>query len=220
VDEDLSGDGDLDAGEFSSWLEQMRNALAGRGVSDVPCNGCTACCTSSQFVDIEPDEADTLAQIPPELLFPAPGRPHGHVLLGYDERGHCPMLAESGCSIYEHRPRACRVYDCRVFSATGVELDEPAKAGIAGRSRRWRFGFPSPDGGARAEGLRAAARYLDAHHADLPGDGRPLAATRRAVLAVELADLFTGRDPDTGSPIVVEPTPPEIAAAFAHRRPE
>ena len=27
------------------------------------------------------------------------------------------MLAEDGCSIYAHRPRACRTYDCRVFPA-------------------------------------------------------------------------------------------------------
>ena len=38
--------------------------------SDVPCNGCTACCRSSQFVHVGPDEADTLAHIPAELLFP------------------------------------------------------------------------------------------------------------------------------------------------------
>lgn len=38
--------------------------------------------------------------IPAELLFPAPGLPKGHVLLGYDANGHCPMLAEGGCSIF------------------------------------------------------------------------------------------------------------------------
>ena len=40
-----------------------------------PCRAvtCTACCTSSQFVHIEPDETDTLAHIPAALRFPAPG---------------------------------------------------------------------------------------------------------------------------------------------------
>jgi Fe-S-cluster containining protein len=214
MDEDLNADDDLDAGEFSSWLGQMRVALGGRGASDVPCDGCTACCTSAQFVHIEPNETDTLDHIPPELLFPAPGRPDGHMLLGYDERGHCPMLGNSGCSIYEYRPRTCRVYDCRVFSATRVEIDEPAKAGVARRSRRWRFRFASPDAEVRAEAVRAAASYLEVHRSDLPGEGRPLGATGRAVLAIELAGVFTSADPATGSPVVVEPTPTEIAAAL------
>jgi len=213
VDHDVNRDADLDAGDFSCWFGRMREALEGGGSSDVPCDGCTACCTSSQFVHIGPDEADTLEHIPPELLFPAPGAPEGHVLLGYDERGHCPMLGDAGCSIYEHRPRACRVYDCRVFAATGVEVDEPSKAAVAQRSRRWRFSFPSPDDRVRHDAARAAAAYLDAHHPELPG-GRPLTATHRAVLAIELAELFTGSDPATGTEIVVEPPAGEVAAAL------
>jgi uncharacterized protein len=77
---------DVPAGRFSAWLGQIG--------ADVPCGTCTACCTSSQFVHIEPDEAETLARIPRALLFPAPGRPKGHVLMGYDERGHCPMFVD------------------------------------------------------------------------------------------------------------------------------
>ena len=30
--------------------------------------------------------------------------------MGYDERGHCPMLVDGDCSIYDHRPRTCRMY--------------------------------------------------------------------------------------------------------------
>jgi hypothetical protein len=33
-----------------------------------------------------------LARIPAELLFPAPRLPPGHVVLGYDERGHADLL--------------------------------------------------------------------------------------------------------------------------------
>src|SRR6266508_6252442 len=98
----------LPAGQFSSWLAGLQSALRGEADSEVPCDGCTACCTASQFIHIAPDETDTLAHIPPELLFPAPGLPTGHVLLGYDERGHCPMLIDNQCSIYEHRPRTDR----------------------------------------------------------------------------------------------------------------
>src|SRR5207237_7695683 len=113
-------------------------------------------CTSSQFVPIDPDETDTLAHIPAELLFPAPRQTEGHVLLGYDERGHCPMLVEGRCSIYEHRPRTCRAYDCRIFAATGLDIgaDDPTKDPIAHRVSRWHFDFPSPDDHRRHAALR------------------------------------------------------------------
>ena len=94
----------------------------------MPCGTCTACCTSSQFVHIGPDEVDTLAHIPAELLFPAPRMPKGHVLLGYDERGHCPMLIDE------------RVLDLRAASAdlSHVRLPGVPRAGCRaddGRSR-------------------------------------------------------------------------------------
>ena len=123
--------------------------LAGDAESVVPCDGCTACCRSAQFVTIGPEESDALAHVPSALLFPAPGAPAGTLLLGYDERGHCPMLVDDRCSIYDHRPRACRAYDCRVLTAAGVDLDDdgpdPAKAPIAERARRWRFRYDRPD---------------------------------------------------------------------------
>jgi uncharacterized protein len=116
------GTGTLAAGEFAAWATQMSDARRGTHDAEVPCGTCTACCTASQFVHIGPEEADTLAHIPADLLFPAPRAPRGHVLLGYDERGHCPMLVEEKCSIYAHRPKACRTYDCRIFAAADVEL--------------------------------------------------------------------------------------------------
>ncbi len=80
----------LPAGEFSSWLRLARSALAeGRDV-EVPCGACTACCTSSYFVHIGPEETRTLERVPAELLFPAPGEPTGNVLMGFDEKGTAP----------------------------------------------------------------------------------------------------------------------------------
>ncbi len=170
-------DGDLDAGDFSSWLAGMRAALRGERASDVPCAGCTACCTSSQFVHIGPEETDTLAHIPRELLFPAPRMPPGHVLLGYDERGHCPMLVDNRCSIYEHRPRACRTYDCRIFPATGVPVDSD-KPLVARQAARWRFGFPSDADRVAHEAVLSAATTLSA--------AEPANPTDVAVRAVDL----------------------------------
>jgi len=161
----------------------MRAALRDGGASDVPCGGCTACCRSSQFVHVAPDETDALAHIPSELLFPAPGLPDGHRVLGYDERGHCPMLVDGGCSIYEHRPKACRTYDCRVFAAAGVGLDA---GDVAARARRWRFGFPAAEDRKRHAAVRAAAAFLD----ELPDGERPRTAVEHAVRAVEHHDTF------------------------------
>lgn len=188
---------ELPAGDFSTWIEAMLRAIRGAGESDVPCSGCTACCTASQFVHIAPDETDSLAHIPRELLFPAPLAPRGHVLMGYDARGHCPMLVDNACSIYEHRPRTCRTYDCRVFPATGVAIDESGKELIAERARRWRFGYPSADDRARHDAALAAGAFLAAHRDALPAGAVPSNSTQLAVLAIELSDLFAARaDPD------------------------
>jgi hypothetical protein len=184
------GEGDLAAGPFAIWVQTMQRALRGEVEADVPCNGCTACCRSSQFVHIDPDETDTLAHIPVELRFPAPGLPRGHVVLGYDERGHCPMLRHDGCSIYEHRPRACRTYDCRVFAATGVEPDA-GKPDIVDRVRRWRFTYPGADDEARQRAVLAARAFLDAH----PELARSHPNVR-ATLALELHELFLHGDVD------------------------
>jgi hypothetical protein len=164
----------LPAGAFSEWLAQMRLVLQGEGEADVPCGECTGCCTSSQFVHIEPDEVDALAHIPSALLFPAPRMPHGHVLLGYDSEGRCPMLGDHGCSIYEHRPRTCRTYDCRIFPAAGVEVTEVVQVAIGRRARRWRFEHPTETDRREHDAVRAAAA----------ADDSSTSATERAVRAV------------------------------------
>ena len=179
----------------------------------MPCGGCTACCTSSQFVHVEPDDADALAHIPPALLFPAPGRPDGHVLLGFDERGHCPMLVEDGCSIYEHRPRTCRTYDCRVFAATGIEPGA-AQVAIARRARRWRFRAPDADARTEQGAVESARRSLDVHRARLGATAIPTDPTQLAVLAVDVHDVFLEPD-EAGGLTVVEPGPDALADAVA-----
>ncbi len=203
-------DADLAAGDFSAWLAEMRAALRDEQGTDVPCDGCTACCTSSQFVHIEPDEADTLAHIPADLLFAAPLMPPGHLVLGYDERGHCPMLVDGKCSIYEHRPRTCRTYDCRIFAAAGVEVDDDESPAIAERARRWRFAFPTPADETRHAALDAATAFLRRQTDLVPPD-----PTRLAVLAVELHHFFLDEDEATGSFSVIEPDPDAVRAVLS-----
>jgi uncharacterized protein len=179
-------DGDIPAGGFASWLSAMQAALRGEADAAVPCGACTACCTSSQFVPIGADETDTLAHIPAELLFPAPRLPKGNVLLGYDERGHCPMLADGRCTIYEHRPRTCRAYDCRIFAATGLDIgaDDETKDPIAHRVRQWHFTFPTDDDHRRRAAVHTAVRTV-----------RASSVTQLAVAAIERHEEFLDHSP-------------------------
>jgi Fe-S-cluster containining protein len=94
------------------------------------------------------------------------------------------MLTDDGCSIYEHRPRTCRTYDCRVFPAAGLEPDDPDGA-IAQRARRWRFELPSELDEQEHAAVRAAATYVREH--------RPSGAvnqTQVAVRAIEVHETF------------------------------
>jgi Fe-S-cluster containining protein len=214
---DSSEHEDLPAGEFSAWLHGMQRALRGERGSVVPCGGCTACCTSSQFVHIGPDETETLARVPSELLFPAPRMPVGHVLLGYDDHGRCPMLTDDRCSIYEHRPRACRTYDCRVFPATGLEIGDDDKALIAQRARRWRFDFPTEVDQNERDAVRSAARFVQEHEDLLPEGSAPTNATQVAVLAVEAHEAFLRHDTDTGRATAVNPGVDDVRVVLTHR---
>jgi hypothetical protein len=187
--------GSLPAGRFTVWLGEIGRAIDGAGESEVPCGSCTACCEASQFIHVEPDEADALAHIPQALLFPAPGLPKGHRLMGYDEHGCCPMLVEGSCTIYAHRPRTCRTYDCRVFAAADIADTDPSKSRIAARAGRWRFDEPLEDDVVRHGAVRSAARFLGDHADALPHRVAPVTATQLAVLAIQLHETFLDGDP-------------------------
>jgi Fe-S-cluster containining protein len=208
--------GAVAAGDFSAWLTQIQGALESGAASDVPCNGCTACCRSSQFVHIAPDETDTLAHIPPALLFPAPRRPPGHVVLGYDEHGHCPMLVDDRCSIYEHRPRTCRTYDCRVFPAAGIDATDETP--VAERARRWQFGYATDADRNQHAAVRAAAAFLADHPEVFGAGGPPVGATSLAVLAIEVHEAFVRRDEASGTTAVVDPDPGVVRVEVMRRR--
>jgi uncharacterized protein len=215
ADDDLSDEHDVPAGDFSTWMVEISGALRGERSSDVPCGTCTACCTSSQFVHIGPEETATLERIPAELLFPAPRLPRGHVLLGYDERGHCPMLIDGACSIYEHRPRTCRTYDCRVFPAAGLEPDGVDKALIGQRAQRWRFTFATASDQTQHDAVVAAANFLRDHTDALPDGAAPPNTTQLAVLAIESHDLFLiGIDDELA---VVAPAPDAVRVELTRR---
>jgi uncharacterized protein len=205
----MTGRAHLPAGRFSSWLADLRAALIeGRG-SDVPCGGCTACCTSSYFVHIESGESRTLARIVPELVFAAPGAP-GRRLLGYDRRGRCPLLtAGETCSIYDDRPLTCRVYDCRVFAAAGISADREA---ITRRARRWRFDCPTADDRDRLAAVRAAARFLTERAECFPGGAVPDDPAQLALLAIKTYPVFLAGGEGSARPLGAAAWPAVAAA--------
>ena len=146
-----------------------------------------------------------MAHIPKELLFPAPRLPEGHVLMGYDEQGHCPMLVDGQCSIYEHRPRTCRAYDCRVFAATGTTIPDSAKERIANQVRRWEFRFPSAEDEAEYRSVRNAATYLADHGAELEEGFGTMTPLQRSLLSIQLYEMFPSRGLDAGQSGETEP---------------
>ena len=176
---------------FSHWLEQTRRNLASGGSADVPCGGCTGCCRAKQFVHIEADETETLSRIPGRYLFPAPGKPAGTMVMGYDDEGRCPMLAGNGCSIYAHRPRTCRQYDCRVLAAAGVEVEDEDRRPIAEQVARWQIECDSSEDRANLDALRSAAGFLHGHP-ECFESGKPANETELALHAVKAQPVFVG----------------------------
>jgi hypothetical protein len=114
--------------------------------------------------------------------------------MGYDERGHCPMLVDERCSIYEHRPRTCRTYDCRVFPAAGVTPDPGSP--VSERARQWTFRHPSDQDRTEHDAVRAAAAFLEARHDEVFPDAPLPTETQRAVMAIDVHELFLAQDPE------------------------
>jgi uncharacterized protein len=198
------------AGDFSTWVEEMKAALRGRGAADVPCGDCTACCRSAQFIHVGPDETDTLAQIPRDLLVPAPGLPTGHFLLGYDQRGHCPLFVDGHCSIYDHRPRTCQTYDCRIFAAAGLAAAVREDL-IAAQALRWRFSYTAA-GRTQQAAMESAAAFLR-EQSQLPGRSAP-GPTQIAVRAFESHQVFLPTGGDDSAPA---PAPPDTRNGATRR---
>jgi len=182
--------------------------LQSGGGADVPCGACRGCCRSSMFIHIRPDETKTLRRIPRALLFPAPGLPRGHVLMGYDDQGKCPMLIHEQCSIYEDRPQTCRDYDCRIFAATGIDVDAQTQAEIAQRVKEWTFTYLSEESRYERTAVKAAAAFLQDNRDLFPQGILPGYPVQLAALTVRIYTLFLGGQ-------VNENAPPRTDAAIA-----
>ena len=203
----------IHAGNFSAWLRDAEASLrSGNGGADVPCGTCRGCCRSSMFIHIEPEETQTIARIPRSLLFTAPGRPKGRLLMGYNDKGHCPMLVDNQCSIYEHRPRTCRDYDCRVFAATGISVDHQTQAEIAQRVNAWVFSYESEESREEHRIVKEAAAFLQHNRNLFPPESLPGYPVQLAVLAVRIWKLFRELAAKSHNDV---PSMPDAAVAHA-----
>jgi hypothetical protein len=108
-------------------------AAWGRGnAGPVPCAGCSACC---YYAGVPVDKKRDRSRLPHLLT----ERNHdGELVLRRRADGACAHLGDRGCMIYEHRPSACRSFDCRAFAAMGlVEHCDPNH-----RTPDWEFAAP------------------------------------------------------------------------------
>jgi hypothetical protein len=164
------------------------------------------------FIHVAPDEARSLARIPKKFLFPAPGFPSGHLVMGFNDRGECPMLVDNRCTIYADRPRTCRDYDCRIFAATGMPPDGATQPIVAERVRAWVFETPSAESRQALAAARASARFL-AENADLfPAGALPSAAPLRALVALRFHALFLEGSPKRSRSEIIGIITKEMAA--------
>ncbi|HKM61362.1 MAG TPA: YkgJ family cysteine cluster protein [Acidisphaera sp.] len=119
------------AGDPEDFVRELHEHAEGKlRAMRTPCAGCSACCYS-KVVAVRPDEER------PEDLAHLDMQPaaDGTLRLRKRDDGACVHLGETGCTVYDHRPRGCRAYDCRGMALVG--LIDSFDAGR--RSPSWTF---------------------------------------------------------------------------------
>lgn len=100
------------------------------------------------------------------------------------------MLIDNQCSIYAYRPRTCRIYDCRIFSAAGIAVGDAAQAPITQHIQRWQFDYPTVSDQNQHTAVRTAARFIQQRAACFPSGVIPNNTTQLAILAIKVYDVF------------------------------
>jgi Fe-S-cluster containining protein len=138
------------------WADAAARARQGKPAAmPVPCNGCTACCY--QRVNINParESVDELSQ-----HLDVVRDEHGYFLRRRDD-GACMHLGPEGCTVYAHRPRACRAFDCRIFALPGNGASFPISEDGKHTTPSWEFDIRSErDAVIRDAFLLGAAPWL------------------------------------------------------------
>lgn len=173
----------------SDWLADYQRCRTELSDLDVPCGDCAACCQSSMFILIRPQDTEAKQAIAPELRFRAPGLPDGFEVMGFDERGHCPMY-QQGCSIYAQRPTTCRQFDCRIFAISTVAEDQQQHPDIAASSRQWQLNQVTPQEQQQLDRIAAIRRWWQQHQGALPEALQPPRPSQQAVLVLDIYQRF------------------------------
>lgn len=190
--------GSTDAGDYLEWLESTLASLVGRKDAVVPCGDCQACCRAGYFIPVRKDDWAARKVIPSKLLVHLPmNDAHGTALLVTTRDGRCAVHQNGGCSIYPHRPQACREYDCRIFAAAGVTA---GSLRVDARAERWRFQYRSAASRRAHSATRAVARLMIEHADAFPGRRAPTRPADIAVAALKAHRVPLAEDHETLTP--------------------
>ena len=177
------------AGTFGDWLADMRAVLRGQRDADVPCGDCVGCCVSKYVIPLRPADSRVLESIPDRYLMIERGENGIRYQMKFREDGTCPLFCQGKCSVYQHRPRTCRDYDCRVYAATGLVPDGDRPV-IGERVAAWRFSYRTEDERRDARAVRRAAEFIRSSGTVLPAQLRLDSSAAVAVLAVKVYPVF------------------------------
>lgn len=102
--------------------------------SNVPCNGCTACCQKDLII-LHPDLGDDPSKYETmEAHNQLTGKPD--LALKHKPEGGCFYLGPNGCTIHDRSPVTCREFDCRklFLQFTRNERRDLVKKGFADKA--------------------------------------------------------------------------------------
>jgi hypothetical protein len=126
------------------------------------------------------------------------------------------MLNAGKCSIYEDRPQTCLDYDCRIFTAAGLEA---GKVVIDRRVRQWRFTYPTHADRQAHDAVLAAASFIRHKRECFPANRAPAAPTGIAVLAIKAYGVFLEPSVERRSDVEIAAAVVEASRTFDHGAP-
>jgi uncharacterized protein len=93
----------------------LHHALLQKIQTDFKCQRCNACCKQPGFVYLKPEEAEGVARFLGLDTYAFTDRfchvlGRQHLVLKKNEDESCIFLTDSGCSIYDARPKQCREF--------------------------------------------------------------------------------------------------------------
>lgn len=158
----------------------------------VACGDCSACCSTFDAIPIGRDEHATLAAIPSEFLQRVEDQATGKVLLLTSETHVCPMLHDGACSIYNVRPKACRIFDCRTMAAADLVDKEGRHAAMGERVDEWVFSYETDEDRARQLAVLDAVEFIYRHPTAFRSRGFSYEPSWTATQAIRIHELFLG----------------------------